>query len=183
MEACDSSLPWQNHGDQCYPYPIYYLLLTHPMYVPEKLKIFLQPLRDFLWRNKPEEEKPWQWGKWEGVATPKEMGGLGIINPVSHALALCAKLFVSLASSDQSWAIMGKEMIAQSRLCSGGGEWKETSVENKLLCPKGSRLKLGGNTGALITKCIAAAECLNWKEVPRYFSNSSTHWSPWGSIL
>ena len=56
-------------------------------------------------------------------------------------------------------------------------------MENKLLCPKGSRLKLQGNTGALITKCIAATECLNWKESPRYFNNSSTHWSPWGPIL
>ena len=55
-------------------------------------------------------------GKWEGVAIPKEMGGLGIINTVSHASALCAKLFVSLASSDQSWAIMGREMITQSHL-------------------------------------------------------------------
>ena len=57
------------------------------------------------------------------------------------------------------------------------------SVENKLLCPKGSTLKLGGNTGALITKCIAAAGCMNWKEISCYFSNSSTHWSPWGPIL
>ena len=37
--------------------------------------------------------------------------------------------------------------------------------------------------GALITKCIAAAECLNWKEIPHYFSNSRTHWSPWGPFL
>ena len=78
---------------------------------------------------------------------------------------------------------MAREMIAQSRLCSARGEWKGMSVENKLLCPKGSRLKLGGNIGALIMKCIPAIECLNSKEVPRYFSNSSTHWSPWGPIL
>ena len=61
-------------------------------------KTFIQPLTDFLWRNKHGEEKPWHWGKWEGVAMPKEMGGLGIINPMAHASALCAKLFVSLAS-------------------------------------------------------------------------------------
>ena len=48
---------------------------------------------------------------------------------------------------------------------------------------KGPKLKLGGNIGALITKCIVAIECLNWKEIPHYFSNSSTHWSPWGPIL
>ena len=78
---------------------------------------------------------------------------------------------------------MGREMIAKSRLRSAGGEWKGMSVENKLLCPKGARIKLGGNIGALVLKCMVAAKCLNWKEIPHYFSNSSAHWSPWGPIL
>ena len=47
-------------------------------------------------------------GKWEGVASPKEMGGLGIINPMAHASALCAKLFVSLASSNQKLGSNGQ---------------------------------------------------------------------------
>ena len=137
-------------------------------------KTFLQPIRDLLWRNKPGEGKPWHWGQWDMVAAPKERGGLGIINPVYHAKALCAKLFVSLASSNQTWAIICREMITQSQIFSAGGEWKGMSVENKLLCPKGTTLKLGGNTGALVTKCIVAAKCLSWKEIPRYFSNSCT---------
>ena len=89
------------------------------------------------------------------------MGGLGIINPMHHATTLCAKIFVSLASSDQSWAIMGREMIALRKMWSAQGEWKGMSMENKLLFPKGTRLKLGGNTSALIIKCIAATKCLS----------------------
>ena len=82
-------------------------------------KTLLQSICNFLWRNKLGKGNPWHWGKWEGVATPKEMGGLDIINPIHHAIALCAKLFVLLASSNQIW--MGREVIVQSKLWFIGG--------------------------------------------------------------
>lgn len=146
-------------------------------------KTFLQPIKDFMWWNKVGQGRAWHGGKWSKIASPRALGGLGIINPEKHVVALCAKLFKALASSNQSWAIMSREMITHSNLRSSGTEWKRVSVENKLVRPKGTWLKLGGNMGQLISKCLKAAECLRWNEVPRYFRNSSLNWSPWGNLL
>ena len=51
-----------------------------------------------------------------------------------------------------------------------------------MLQPKETRIKLKGNTGNLILKCVKDAKKLEWKEVLRYFKNTSLHWSPWGPI-
>ena len=50
---------------------------------------FQKPIKEFLWRNKLTGGKPWQWGK-SAVAKPKAQGGLGILDPVDHSMALCA---------------------------------------------------------------------------------------------
>ena len=60
---------------------------------------------------------PWQWGKWDWVARPKEQGGLGIIDPVVHAEARCAKLLVTLASQRQEWEMMVWDVVSQE------GKW------------------------------------------------------------
>ena len=138
-------------------------------------KTFLQALKDFLWRNKPREGKPWHWGKWEGVATPRHMGGFSIINPIQHTMALYAKLFITLASSSQGQAVMARDMVKCNKLYSAGEEWKGMNVESKLLRPKGTRLKIGGHVGSLITKCMVSAENLIWNENPRYYKNSTLH--------
>ena len=77
---------------------------------------------------------------------------------------------------------MGKDMIEKRNLWPVGGEWKEVSVENKLLPPKGMRLKIGESTWHSITKCITVSKSLEWNENPRYYKNSTLHCSLWGPI-
>ena len=67
-------------------------------------KTFLQLVKEFLWRNKTGKANPWQWGKWQHSASPRSLGGLGIINHEVHATALCAKFWKeseAMASSSQ----------------------------------------------------------------------------------
>ena len=106
------------------------------------------------------EGRTWHWGKWEGVASSKQMGGLGIINLVKHVVALCAKIFVTLANSCHVWAIMARDMVEGNKIYCTRGKWKGMSVENKLLRPKGTRLKLGGHTWNIIAKCMEVAKFL-----------------------
>ena len=59
---------------------------------------------------------------------------------------------------------MATDMVDHSKLYSTGGEWKGMSVLNKLLRPKGTRLKIGGHIGSLFTKCTPTVESLMWNE-------------------
>ena len=52
------------------------------------------------------------------VATSKENGGLGIIDLETHALAMCAKMLVSLTIEQQSWAKMAIECLKLAKLTS-----------------------------------------------------------------
>ncbi len=136
-----------------------------------------------MWRNKLTGGKPWQWGKWSAIAKPKSQGGLGILDPVVHSMALCAKLFCALATSEESWAYMAREMVMGTTMSSKGGNWHNLSLQNRLLPPTGVKAKLGGFTGKFIEKFSKAAETLMWKEEVRYWKGTAGHWSPWGPIL
>ena len=114
------------------------------------------------------------------MARPKSQGGVGILDPITHTNALCAKLFCKLADSKESWACMARSMIEEAKSSSKGGNWKNLSLENKLLAPKGVKLKLGGFTAKIVSKCSKAITTLKWKEEIRYWKNSALHWSPWG---
>ena len=58
---------------------------------------FLSPIRNFLWRKNIDKQKAMHWGKWEWVARPKLMGGLGVLDPITHAKAMSSKYVVSFA--------------------------------------------------------------------------------------
>ena len=38
-------------------------------------KVFLKPIKEFMWRNNLTGAKPWQWGKWEMMAIPQIQRG------------------------------------------------------------------------------------------------------------
>ncbi len=136
---------------------------------------FLRPVKEFLWRNKCTASRPWQWGKWSDIAKPKEQGGLGILDPTQHQIALCTKFVSALAESEESWATMARQMLLQSKMKSKGGSWKILEVHNKLLSPEVVDTKLGGFIGSLVRRCRQAASTLKWKEETRYWKRSVEH--------
>lgn len=138
---------------------------------------FLTPIKESLWRNKLTGGNPWQWGKWSAVACPKSIGGLGILDPVTHSQALCAKLFCTLATSteSESWASMAREMVMATDMRSKGGTWQNLSIENRLLPSAGVRTKLGGFTGRFVQKCCNSAGTLRWHEQTRYWKGTTGH--------
>ena len=96
---------------------------------------FLKPIKEFLWRNKLTKGRPWKWGKWASVAKPRMQGGLGIQDPVAQDLAVCAKLFCTLAQSEESWACMARDMIMKTTMKSRGGAWLNLDIQSRLLSP------------------------------------------------
>jgi len=48
------------------------------------------------------------WISWNAVCSPKNRGGLGILDAPKHALTMYAKFLVALSQQNQSWAVMLK---------------------------------------------------------------------------
>ena len=84
--------------------------------------VFLRPIiKEFLWRNKILFARMWQWENWDDIAKTKEQGGLGILDPITHQVALCAKLFYFLDTSEESPASMvARAMVMEAPMKSRG---------------------------------------------------------------
>ena len=69
----------------------------------------LQPIRFMLWRKG--EMKGVTWISWDHLATPKRLGGVGILNLEMHLMAHRFALLQDVCQQDQPWISMMQYFI------------------------------------------------------------------------
>ena len=57
------------------------------------------------------------------MASAKQRGGLGIINPMAHANAMSVRFVIVLAEGRKGWAIMASNSLQLVKVFSQGGQW------------------------------------------------------------
>ena len=113
QDMCSKSQPWPFHVRlkvvQCIMEPmiLYYLPLLP--WTKKALHSILQPLRYLLWKKR--DKMGITWVAWNHLATPKRLGGTGILNLSKHMMARRFSLLQDMCSESQPWISIAQYFI------------------------------------------------------------------------
>ena len=102
---------------QCILIPMLLYFLPLLPWTKKTLQNILQPIRFMLWRKG--EMKGVTWISWDHLATPKRLGGAGILNLEMHLMARRFALLRDVCQQDQPWISMMQYFIEHEGLVHG----------------------------------------------------------------